>query len=350
MNSHNPQPETCTKIERQSWQLDYVKRRLSRFRILIWMVAILFETTFLESGQAAETVDKFFRIGFTSGMFTDVNENDARAAVKVLSQTLARERGIPTNPEPLIFKDRTTLLDALRGQNTDVVGLMMTEYAALTNSVRFAPIFVTYIGGRTTVEYVLLVHQSSQIESVADLQGRSLVFYQNPRACLAPLWLDILLAEKGFPKSARYVGKITQQSKLSNVVLPVFFRKVDACVVTRTSFNTMVELNSQVGKQLRIIASSTNFVPSIFAFREDYNPSFKEKLLASLRDLHKRPTGQQVLTIFQSEKMEDHPASCLDSALELIATHARLCSETNTSETSSMEINRSIQKIYEREN
>lgn len=81
----------------------------------------------------------------------------------------------------------------------------------------------------------------------------------------------------------------------------------------------------QVGKQLKIIASSPEVVPSVFAFGADYVPSFKETVFAAIRDLHKSPTGQQVLTIFHSEKMEEQPVSCLDSALELLTLHQQSC-------------------------
>ena len=58
----------------------------------------------------------------------------------------------------------------------------------------------------------------------------------------------------------------------------------DACVVARTGFETMCEINPQIGKQLKVIASSPEVVPAVFCFRADYSPPFKEDLLAGLRD------------------------------------------------------------------
>jgi phosphonate transport system substrate-binding protein len=262
-------------------------------------------------------------------MFTDVNENDAKASVKVWGQTIAKERGIPTDPETRIFKDTSSILQALRGKSVDAIGITIIEYAALSKEVHFAPIFVTYTGGRTREQYLLLVHQDSQIARLADLRGRSLTFHENSRVRLAQPWLDTLLVKDGGKPSAEWLGKITQCPKLSKVVLPVFFHQSDACVVTRTGFETMCELNPQIGKQLKVIARSPEVVPAVFCFRADYAPSFKEDLFAGVRNLHQTVAGQQVLTIFQSEKIEDQPASCLDSALEMLATHDRLCLGTN---------------------
>ena len=91
----------------------------------------------------------------------------------------------------------------------------------------------------------------------------------------------------------------------------------------------MVELNPQLGKQLRVIATSDEIVPTIFAFRADYDSPFKSQLIAAVTDLRSSVAGQQVLTIFQSDGMSQYPVSHLQSALDLIAAHARLGGETN---------------------
>ena len=293
------------------------------------LAALLCGVLFASPGFAAEPDPPPFRIGFASSMFTDVNENDAKAAVKVWGQMIAREQGVPTSPDPAIFKTIESMLSSLRNREVDAVATTLTEYDALRRDVRFAPIFVTYNAKKTTEQYVLLAHQDSPVKSLADLRGRSLGLHQNPRACLAPLWLDTLLVQEGFKPAAGFAGKITPATKLSKVVLPAFFRQSDACLVARSGFETMAELNPHVGKQLKVIAASPEVVPAVFVFRADYAPPFKDKLLKGVNDLHKTPAGQQVLTIFHSESIEEQPATCLDSALELLATHARLCADTN---------------------
>jgi phosphonate transport system substrate-binding protein len=178
--------------------------------------------------------------------------------------------------------------------------------------------------GKITVQYILLVRQDSKIESLADLRGRTLTFHRNPRLSLAQMWLDMLLAQEGYPSCSAFAGTIKQSSKLSDVVLPVFFHATDACVVTRSGFDTMVELNPQVGRQLKVIATSMELVPFVLAFRADYESSFKDQLLAAFRDLHRTPAGLQILNIFHGDKLEDLPASGMNSALELLDRHALL--------------------------
>ena len=59
-------------------------------------------------------------------------------------------------------------------------------------------------------------------------------------------------------------------------------------------------------------------IPTLICFRADYAPAFKDKILAGLRDLHLSPAGQQVLTVFRCEKLEEIPADGLQSTLDLL--------------------------------
>ncbi len=271
-----------------------------RLCFLLWAIVSVMALALPLRSPAAEPERANFRVGFSNAMFTDVNENDAKASVKVWGQSIARERGIPTDPDTRIFQSPAEMSRALRDRTVDAVGITVLEYAALVPEVRLAPIFVTHTGGRSREQYLVLVHRDSKIDRLADLRGKSLTFHQNSRVRLAQPWLDTLLIQETGKPAAELLGGVTHTLKLSKVVLPVFFRQSDACVVTLTGFETMRELNPQVGQQLKIVARSPEVVPSVFCFRADYAPAFKEELYAGIRDLHKTVAGQQVLTVFQS--------------------------------------------------
>ena len=238
---------SLSKVHGDSW----IFRPGWRAGVLAGWLAFLSAFAVTAQAHGASAGDAGLRIAFSSRMFTDVNENDAKAAVKLWGQTVARERGIVTDTETRIFHDLPSIAEGLRKRSVDAVGLLVQEYESLRHEVKFAPIFVTFSGGRIDEEYILLVHRDSGIENVGQLQGRSLSIYENPRASLAPAWLDTLLVKAGQKPAAELFGRVSPAGKLPNVVLPVFFRKVDACVVSRRGFETLVELNPQVGKQLR---------------------------------------------------------------------------------------------------
>ncbi len=284
--------------------------------------------------RAAASDSDHLRLGFSSAMFTDVNENDAKASVKAWGQTVAKERNIQVEPESAVFKDVPAMEEALQNKNVDALGITALEYADLCQKFQFAPIFITDVGGKATAQYLLLVNSESAINSLADLRGRSIAFHTNPRTCLAHLWLDSLLIQQGLKPATEFAGKVTADNKIAKVVLPVFFKQCDACVVTRSGFETMAELNPQLNRQLKVIATSPEVIPALFCVRSDYAPNFRDALIDGVRNLGKTPSGRQVLTVFQSEGIEEQPASCMASSLELIANYRRLCGTRIAAETS----------------
>jgi len=308
-----------SEVQSQSRSLFFA----SGLRLLILLISCL-GAVLLSHATAAESSLPSVRIGFASNMFTEVNENDAKAAIKVWGRVVARSCNLPAEISTVVFKNDDELLRSLQEKEVDAVGIVITDFSRLRRKVHFAPILLTYNGGKFTEQYVLLAHQDGTIKSVSDLRGRSLYVHANPRSNLAPLWLDTLLAQRGHPKASSFAGQISQNTKLSNVVYPVFFRKADACVVTRSGFNTMVELNPQLGRKLTVIAESPHIVPSLFTFRADYNPPFKEQLISGIIDLKNSLAGQQVLTIFQSQDIKIHPIGALNTALKMIETHEQL--------------------------
>ncbi len=273
---------------------------------------------------AADITDTL-RVGFSSRMFFEVNENDAKAAVKVWGRAFTKAQNIPTDPEPFVYDQFSAIQQSLANRQVDAVGLSLTEFEQLNRQIELDPIFVTYVAGKPTEQYLLLARRDGPIKTLADLHGRTLRLQTNLRATLAPMWLDVALVQHGHPIASLHASKITSESKLTKVVLPVFFRQSDACLVTRTGFETMSELNPQIGKQLAVVDSSPEFVPAIFALRADYQPTFRARIIEGLRHLHESPGGQQILNIFQSDAIELQPRSFLDASLELLKTHARIC-------------------------
>ena len=335
MKSRNPKPETRSRLEARSPQSAAsgwrgFGSRISDFGFRVCSGLVLCFVVAVAAGEVAvsETNRSQFRLAFSAATFTDVNENDAKAALKVWAQTLLSERGLPVDPEPVILKNAEAIVQALRSRHIDAITLNTDEYWRLGRDLLGGPFIGGQNDGRITEEYVLLVHQDSGIERLEDLRGGSLVFHQNLRMCLAPFWLDVVLVSGGLPPAAAFC-RVSQNSKLAKAVLPVFFRQADACVATRRGFKVMGEMNPQVSQRLKILASSPEVVPTGFCFRSDYDDPLKATIVTELAKIKDSPAGSQLLALFQSGSLEAQPISCLDSAFELLATHQRLCSGTN---------------------
>lgn len=266
-----------------------------------------------------------FHFGFSTSVMANVNHNDAKAAVKAWARIVAQERDIPADPDPSILDSVREMEAGIRAGNLDAMAMTLPEYRHLAARFSFAELFVCTYGGKTNLNYLLLVRADSGIQSLADLRGKTLNFFESPKTSLALAWLDIELARQRAKIVDSHFARVTRARKLTSAVLPVFFKQCDATLVDSVGYETMCELNPQVGKQLKPLLASALFMPTVFCLRADYQPRIKPRVLEALAQLHQSPAGQQLLTALQYERMQLTDRSCLEEGLELLATHERMC-------------------------
>lgn len=262
-------------------------------------------------------------------MFRGINENDGRAALKVYIESVGKERGIVLKSMDT-FDDVQEVGKALRNGQLDAASVTTEEYLRISGDVASVHVFDEPARADPGEEFLLLIHRSSAVTNLAGLRGALLMEYDNLRTSLARMWLDVVLLEQGLPRTEGLFAKVILERKLSTAVLPVFFGKAQACLVTRRGFETMVELNPQVGKNLRVLAASPAFVVTVMCFGPKANPADKATVLEGIQRLHEQPRGQQLLTVFQGgERLIEYPASVLDRAKKLRLRHDELLSIGN---------------------
>jgi phosphonate transport system substrate-binding protein len=142
-------------------------------------------------------------------------------------------------------------------------------------------------------------------------------------------WLDLLLAEQGAGRAEIFMERITESTKLSAVVLPVFFGQADACLVTLGGFSTMAELNPQLERELRVLAKSQSLVPMVSFLRRDFTPSFRQELIEAICQLHMTASGRQILNLMQGDEVVVIPSPALESTRELMHRWMRQAMNSN---------------------
>jgi len=265
-------------------------------------VAIL--TLAIPAATPAENSAPVFRAGFSRSLFTDVNDSDARAAIRVWAQTVARERNINMDPTAGLFDDPAEMVSAMRQGAVDVMSTNFDEFLEISMEVETSDWFATVTASELFEEYIVLVHSDNGVSSLVELKGQSVILHDTARSSLALDWLDHLVIGDGFGAGAEeFFGTIKRVDKVSSAVLPVFFGQAVAGVVAESSFETMCELNPQLRRQLLVIAKSPRLLPAILFFRRDFESPEKERIMEALSNLHSTAAGQQVLTLFKSEAL-----------------------------------------------
>jgi phosphonate transport system substrate-binding protein len=273
--------------------------------------------------QARRLRPASLRVLHSSTFFSGVNRDDARAAVKVWLQTMARSRGYLLDATVDAF-DRVEEADKrIAANSADLITFNAVEYLRSSQTGKLDAMFTADCrDGSSPNDYLVLARRDRNLATLADLRGKSVVFYKWG-ADWSHVWMDVELNEAGLGPAANFLGATIETDKPSSVVLPVFFGSRDAAVVKRWTFNSMVAMNPQLSSQLQILAHSPELPDFVVCVHKNYT-GFRQDLLQVLADLPADPSGHQILLLYNIDNLKPFQARQLDAARDILARHARI--------------------------
>ena len=266
------------------------------------------------------------QVGFTRSSFLGVNEADARAAFKVFSAKVGERRGYEITPTIRVFNDLTELMKEIELGTQDLLILESWDYLTLSPIGKMPVEFVTVEQGVMMEDYLVLVRADTDYSNLADLEGRYVIVLDSTNSNIGKHWLRTELMALGVLDPRAFFNRFEIKEKPSQVVLPVFFGNADACVVDRSGFEIMAELNPQVGTMLRVMARSDPYLDSVACVRRDGwdEPKHRTDLIAALQELTQDPAGQQIMNLFKFNDLVPFESRHLDTVRALHQRHDAL--------------------------
>lgn len=275
-------------------------------------------------GSADESKCIPFRLAVSESLMTGNNRGDVRAVLKALLKTVAVERGMHFDSEPHMMSSVSAMAEFGRNNSVDMFCLLTSEFWHLRQKLAFDSFLGIVNNGRITEEYVLVIHQDSGMARLDQLKGGAILMLNDVKSILARIWLNAVLMRSGLKPAAGFFKTVTLDINLSKVVLPVFFKKADACLITRDGFALMEEMNPQVGSKLKIIAASEPLVPWVFAMRAENTSPYREDILEAISKLDAFPAGRQVLMITKADRIERYPLEYMNDTMAFMKQYYRL--------------------------
>ncbi len=277
----------------------------------------------LPAALAAADAGAPIRVAISESLVSDVNINDARAAMSVWIKRMSQELNILVEISPRVFDPTPEILRRARLGLFDSVALNVIEYRQIADVLDPSQIVAeSNLAGLE--QYVLLAKRSGGPQQLADLRGRRLCVLKGARMCVADAWLSTILDEGRLEHGEQFFGSVTTDAKASRVVLPVFFGQVDACLTSKRGFDTMSELNPQVARDLKALALSPPLVTTFYAFRKDYRGADRERFSKVYSSMSNSAAGRQLAALFQFDALVPRDASCLTSVLRILETADRI--------------------------
>jgi len=268
------------------------------------------------------------RLGITFKDLAVVDPADARIALEIWQKKLNDIIGdYDLVPENYFFEDMPSLINAMKTGKINAAAIPCVDYIISREKLAVVPILVPTRGEDVLETYILLVHRHSELTDLSGLESRNLIIEKGERGRIALLWLDTLLLKRGLPESKNFHRSVRKVDKVSQAVLPVFFRQADACIVTLDSWKTLCELNPQLKKQLHILEQSPGYLGAVFVIKKNLPLQKRERFVKTVLAAQAKPALKQILMLFRFNGMVKFKQSYLKTIEALVKENNALKSK-----------------------
>jgi phosphonate transport system substrate-binding protein len=254
-------------------------------------------------------------------LFSVANRNDVVSAMKLWMEFLACQGDLNFNYNVEVINTQREIRQRVHDKTVDMLILDNVEFLDLSDAGLIDGVGVSsYAGHPSELSYLLLVNR--QIDSLAELRGKQAVLYMHTGSAASLAWTATLISENHLGRIDDFFKTVEPSTKASNCILPLFFDKVQACVVDSRDWEMAKELNPQLGNKLKILSQSIPVLDGIIALSKAPSP-YRERTLVNLFQTHKRPLGNQILLALRSGPIIPYRPEYLNSTREFWKRYER---------------------------
>jgi ABC-type phosphate/phosphonate transport system substrate-binding protein len=288
------------------------------------MIFLLILTSFVSGQLSNEKITQAsqVRMGYSMLVFQDFNPQDANAAIfiwaRALEKNLLAQHNVRGKLVSLIFNSMEEIETAMNKKEIDILAITTQEYFLLKEKFNLIPAFAGSINESIYTQYVLIVRNNSEINSLSDLKQKIIALLQEKSSPLMNIWLSNILFSNKKPRKNIYFGKIKIEEKESNAMYSVFFKKADCAIVQKSTYNTLCALNPQFKQSIKIIDTSPDLLLSLSVYRKEANGEWIKLFFEAAKTVNLTTEGQNILKIFKSNKTVEISENDLKSTKQLI--------------------------------
>jgi ABC-type phosphate/phosphonate transport system substrate-binding protein len=259
-------------------------------------------------------------VAYAPKALVDVDPKDAMAAFRIYVEELAKQIGQSSGIYS--YDNIENVMKEVENGRVDMISMSSIQYLRLKNKSLIELAYGNMRGGKTTLKYFLLTHTNKGFTKIGDLKGKKLVLIKGDD--IGALYLNTALLRQRLGETREFFSSVDEKIKTSQAVLPVFFGQADACIVNDVAYQTMVEMNPQLGKDLKILAASSELLDNLAIFRKSLDDGIKQKAREVAKGLKTNPRGKQILMLFKIEDLVPLNETDLSGIRDLLGEYNRL--------------------------
>jgi ABC-type phosphate/phosphonate transport system substrate-binding protein len=286
------------------------------YKSSISILLILLFTTSICQNKSDIKDQKVLKLVISLNAFHNAKTQDAHAIAEILANHIKKSNNLK---QEFIVETPNTY-DEIEKSAVDYDCMILTteEYIHFQKKLSLEPFITNYTAGKVGYKYHLLVNKSDNISDISQLKNETLYILATENQRAPFLWLENLLKEKGISNSKKYFKNIVTEYKATNVVLPVFFNKAKACIVTESALNLLVELNPSLNSNMKTIESSDFVLLGVGCLNSKKKDTDTHKILKEIMlSLHENEYGRQLLHLFNADKLVPYKDEYLQNYLRL---------------------------------
>lgn len=236
-----------------------------------------------------------------------------------------------------VLSDSHRLEESTRAGSHDLYGLFAYQYLALEDTDLLRPAMVTEGSQATASTFLLITRRSDGLRSADELSDKQIVIDVGGFGELPLIWLATEVAanrpdEEGSP-ARRY--RLVQTP--ARALLPVYFGKADACVITRSAFRDASLLNPEITTRLQICAFSEPLLVSLLAFHQKFPQQTSSQIAERALDRSVQNQHHDLFELIGREGLSRYEPSSLGSLRKLYSRYKNLSSPPKLTTTQSFE-------------
>lgn len=269
-------------------------KQVNIFKLLILLII----SQVFVYGQARD-----YKLIFSINLLQNMKIEDAIATTKILAKKIQQKRELKEEINIIVTDNLNDLINEIK-QPFDFILATSVETDLIKRKYNIEPVLINQNNGNFGFEYYLITNTSNNYNDLNSLRGKKINILCKSELHVASVWLDKLLRDEKLPAKEKFFKEIKYDYKANNIVLPVYFNKVDAAIVSKPAYDLLNDLNPQIQKQIKIVVKSEPLLFGVISFDgRSKDKKRKEMMLDILQTLHEENYGKQLLDLFAVEKI-----------------------------------------------